>query len=117
MVAQNKLRDARERAAPSAPNMMMTLPPQSYDSIYNFKTDEELGFWDIKYDDLVLGEFLGKGAFGEVFVCHLGASSGAVKMAVKFFKGNNSTDSQEEFVKETDFMKKLSHPFVLQFYG
>ena len=86
------------------------LPPQSY---------EGLGFWDIKYDDLILGEFLGKGSFGEVFVCHLGASSGAVKMAVKFLKSkdNNSADLQEEFMKETDFMKKLSHPFVVQLYG
>ena len=96
MVAQNELRDSRERANASEQAIATELN---------------------RYDDLVLGEFLGKGAFGEVFVCHLGASSGAAKMAVKFLKGNSSTDSQEEFVKETDFMKKLSHPFVLQFYG
>ena len=86
------------------------LPPQSY---------EELGFWDIKFDDLTLGKQLGKGSFGEVFVCHLGATGEAVKMAVKFLKAkdNSNVDLQEEFVKETNFMKALSHPYVVKLYG
>ena len=83
------------------------LPPQSY---------EESGY--IEPSDLIIGNQLGKGSFGEVFECFL-STNDEMKLAIKFFKAkdNNYRDQRDEFDKEISFMKRLAHQYVVQFYG
>ena len=68
--------------------------------------------------DLTIGKQLGEGSFGRVFECFL-SSDTKNKLAIKFLKltDNSSLDMLDEFYKETNFMKTLSHQYVVQFYG
>ena len=82
------------------------LPPQSY---------EESGY--IEPSDLIIGNQLGKGSFGEVFECFL-STDDEMKLEIKFLKAkDNNRDQRDEFDKETRFMKSLAHRYVVQFYG
>ncbi|KAH8949077.1 hypothetical protein BDL97_10G011500 [Sphagnum fallax] len=66
----------------------------------------------IEYDDVKLGDFLGKGAFGAVFKCeYLGE-----KAAAKVFTASKPT--QVDIVqREAKLQARLPHPNVVQFIG
>ena len=75
-------------------------------------------FWNITADSIVLGEQLGTGHFGKVFAGHFQHNTDC-QVAIKFLKSNgaNFQTADNEFRKETTFMKKLNHQFIVQLLG
>jgi hypothetical protein len=66
----------------------------------------------IEYDDVKLGDFLGKGSFGAVFRCEFLGE----KVAAKVFAASRPT--QVNIVqKEAKLQARLQHPNVVQFIG
>lgn len=72
----------------------------------------EAAGWAIRMNDLKLGEVLGKGEFGDVF---LGSLHGR-KVAVKKLKDSNSKAAQD-FLTEASLMTSLRHKNLVQLLG
>ncbi|KAH9298620.1 hypothetical protein KI387_030302, partial [Taxus chinensis] len=69
---------------------------------------------EILWEDLVLGEPIGKGCFGVVFHALWYGSD----VAVKCFSGHDySNEILHDFKKEVSIMKRLRHPNVVLFMG
>jgi serine/threonine protein kinase len=66
----------------------------------------------IEYDDVELGDLLGKGSFGAVFKCEFLGE----KAAANFFTASRPT--QVDIVqKEAKLQARFQHPNVVQFIG
>eukprot|EP00794_Sanderia_malayensis_P014100 gene14100-15573_t len=80
----------------------------------SFKIEEEQNSQVFRPSDLVYGECIGKGFFGDVIkVTH--SRTGEV-MVMKQLK-KVSKDSEETFLNEVQLLKSLKHPNVLGFIG
>jgi len=66
----------------------------------------------IEYDDVKLGDFLGKGPFGAVSKCEFLGEKGAAKV----FTASNPTEV-DIVQKEAKLQARLQHPNVVQFIG
>jgi len=66
----------------------------------------------IEYDDVKLGDFLGKGSFGAVFKCEFLGE----KAAAKVFTASRRTEV-DIVQKEARLQARLQHPNVVQFIG
>ncbi len=66
----------------------------------------------IEYDDVKLGEFLGRGSFGAVFKCEFLGE----KAAAKVFTASRPTEV-DTVQKEAKLQARLQHPNVVQFIG
>ncbi|ELP94003.1 map3k delta-1 protein kinase, putative [Entamoeba invadens IP1] len=81
-----------------------------YNKLKNKTDDEEY----ISAEDVVLGDLLGSGSYGNVY----SALWRGQEIAVKLIPTKDMLqDNVLQFTKEVQLMKKLRHPCVLQFFG
>ncbi|KAL1201635.1 putative serine/threonine-protein kinase SIS8 [Cardamine amara subsp. amara] len=69
---------------------------------------------DIRWEDLQLGDEVGRGSFAAV---HRGVWNGSDVAIKVYFEGDHNGMTLTECKKEINFMKKLRHPNVLLFMG
>ncbi|XP_074582288.1 putative serine/threonine-protein kinase SIS8 [Curcuma longa] len=70
--------------------------------------------FEIAWEDIILGERIGLGSFGEVYHGDWHGTEVAVK---RFLHQDISSDALEEFISEVRIMKRLRHPNVVLFMG
>lgn len=75
---------------------------------------EDVAEWEIPWEELVIGERIGLGSYGEVYHGDWHGTEVAVK---KFLEQDISGDALEEFRSEVRLMKRMRHPNVVLFMG
>ncbi|XP_073109883.1 probable serine/threonine-protein kinase SIS8 isoform X2 [Elaeis guineensis] len=75
---------------------------------------DDVAEFEIPWEDIILGERIGLGSFGEVYRGEWHGTEVAVK---KFLHQEISSDALEEFRSEVRIMKRLRHPNVVLFMG
>ncbi|MCO5550891.1 hypothetical protein L7F22_004385 [Adiantum nelumboides] len=78
------------------------------------KVLEDVAEWEIPWEELVIGERIGLGSYGEVYRGDWHGTEVAVK---KFLDQDISGDFLEEFRSEVRLMKRMRHPNVVLFMG
>ncbi|XP_042904175.1 proto-oncogene tyrosine-protein kinase ROS isoform X2 [Parasteatoda tepidariorum] len=94
-------------------------------ALYNLNdmlpSDEEfLSLPQIHKDQIVAMEFLGSGAFGEVYsgiVYGLSSEAPILKIAIKTLKKGATEHEKDEFIKEAKLMSNFKHEHILQLLG
>ncbi|MED6120786.1 Serine/threonine-protein kinase edr1 [Stylosanthes scabra] len=76
--------------------------------------DVDVSECEIPWEDLVIGERIGLGSYGEVFLADWNGTEVAVK---KFLEQDFSGDALNEFKREVRIMRRLRHPNVVLFIG
>ncbi|ONI04744.1 hypothetical protein PRUPE_6G337600 [Prunus persica] len=76
--------------------------------------DVDVGESEIPWEDLVIGERIGLGSYGEVYHADWNGTEVAVK---KFLDQDFSGAALAEFKREVRIMRKLRHPNVVLFMG
>ncbi|KAL2791032.1 tyrosine-protein kinase Fes/Fps isoform 3, partial [Daubentonia madagascariensis] len=71
--------------------------------------------WALNHEDLVLGEQIGRGNFGEVFSGRLRADNTLV--AVKSCRETLPPDLKAKFLQEARILKQYSHPNIVRLIG
>ncbi|KAM5292885.1 tyrosine-protein kinase Fes/Fps isoform 4-T4 [Ctenodactylus gundi] len=71
--------------------------------------------WVLNHEDLVLGEQIGRGNFGEVFSGRLRADNTPV--AVKSCRETLPPDLKAKFLQEARILKQYSHPNIVRLIG
>ncbi|KAM6202067.1 tyrosine-protein kinase Fes/Fps isoform 3-T3 [Rhynchocyon petersi] len=71
--------------------------------------------WALNHEDLVLGEQIGRGNFGEVFSGRLRADNTLV--AVKSCRETLHPDLKAKFLQEARILKQYSHPNIVRLIG
>uniref|UniRef100_A0ABI7Y9I2 Tyrosine-protein kinase n=1 Tax=Felis catus TaxID=9685 RepID=A0ABI7Y9I2_FELCA len=71
--------------------------------------------WVLNHEDLVLGEQIGRGNFGEVFSGRLRADNTLV--AVKSCRETLPPDIKAKFLQEAKILKQYSHPNIVRLIG
>uniref|UniRef100_A0A8D2EL61 Tyrosine-protein kinase n=1 Tax=Theropithecus gelada TaxID=9565 RepID=A0A8D2EL61_THEGE len=71
--------------------------------------------WVLNHEDLVLGEQIGRGNFGEVFSGRLRADNTLV--AVKSCRETLPPDIKAKFLQEARILKQYSHPNIVRLIG
>ncbi|XP_061349438.1 serine/threonine-protein kinase EDR1-like [Gastrolobium bilobum] len=93
-------------------------PSLSIDSITNrvdqVLDDVDVGECEIPWEDLVIGERIGLGSYGEVYHADWNGTEVAVK---KFLDQDFSGAALSEFKREVRIMRRLRHPNVVLFMG
>ncbi|KAK4016061.1 hypothetical protein OUZ56_031022 [Daphnia magna] len=84
--------------------------------------DQELALLPhIRFEDLLITKFLGRGAFGEVFegtTCNLpGSNQYHTKVAVKTLRKGATDQEKGEFLKEAILMSQFKHKHILRLLG
>ncbi|KAI5071494.1 hypothetical protein GOP47_0013745 [Adiantum capillus-veneris] len=78
------------------------------------KVLEDVAEWEIPWEELVVGERIGLGSYGEVYHGVWHGTEVAVK---KFLDQDISGDALKEFRREVQLMKRMRHPNVVLFMG
>lgn len=94
-------------------------PSSSFDYVTNrvdssILDDVDVGECEIPWEDLVLGERIGLGSYGEVYHADWNGTEVAVK---KFLDQDFSGAALSEFKREVRIMRRLRHPNVVLFMG
>lgn len=76
--------------------------------------DVDVGECEISWEDLVIGERIGLGSYGEVYHADWNGTEVAVK---KFLDQDFSGAALDEFKREVRIMRRLRHPNVVLFMG
>ncbi|XP_053134353.1 tyrosine-protein kinase Fer-like [Hemicordylus capensis] len=71
--------------------------------------------WDLNYNDVILGEFLGSGNFGEVYSGRLAYDNTPV--AVKTCRGCLDPETKEKFLMEARILRQCCHPNIVRIIG
>ncbi|XP_008292188.1 tyrosine-protein kinase Fes/Fps [Stegastes partitus] len=71
--------------------------------------------WVLDHDDIVLGHFIGRGNFGEVYSGHLRSDNTPV--AVKSCKENLAPEHKNKFLMEARILKHYNHPNIVKLIG
>mmetsp|Transcript_26275 Transcript_26275/g.81843 ORF Transcript_26275/g.81843 Transcript_26275/m.81843 type:complete len:499 (-) Transcript_26275:129-1625(-) len=69
--------------------------------------------WEVDMSEVTIGDFVGEGAFGEVYR----GEWGGVQLAVKMLKTDVDRETKARFLKEVGIMSTLHHPNVVMFLG
>ncbi|KAL6493388.1 Serine/threonine-protein kinase edr1 [Orobanche gracilis] len=83
-------------------------------SLDHVDTEIDVGECEIVWEDLVLGERIGLGSYGEVYHADWNGTEVAVK---KFLDQDFSGAALDEFKREVRIMRRLRHPNVVLFMG
>ncbi|XP_010917753.1 serine/threonine-protein kinase EDR1 [Elaeis guineensis] len=75
---------------------------------------DDVSEWEILWEDLVIGERIGLGSYGEVYRADWNGTEVAVK---KFLDQDFYGDALDEFRSEVRIMRRLRHPNVVLFMG
>ncbi|PKU80100.1 serine/threonine-protein kinase EDR1-like [Dendrobium catenatum] len=75
---------------------------------------DDVAEWEIPWEDLVIGERIGLGSYGEVYRADWNDKEVAVK---KFLDQDFYGDALDEFRSEVRIMRRLRHPNVVLFMG
>ncbi|XP_045156725.1 tyrosine-protein kinase CSK-like isoform X1 [Mercenaria mercenaria] len=91
---------------------LITPLPKQGGNFFSVSPEEfALGGWTIKLDDLVIGELIGKGEFGDV---HKGLYKGKA-VAIKKLKDDNR--AAQSFLREASLMTSVRHPNLVSLIG
>ncbi|XP_063305002.1 tyrosine-protein kinase Fes/Fps [Pelobates fuscus] len=71
--------------------------------------------WVLEHEDVILGERIGRGNFGEVYSGRLNADNTPV--AVKTCKETLPPDLKDKFLQEARILKQYSHPNIVKLIG
>ncbi|KAG7468165.1 hypothetical protein MATL_G00139880 [Megalops atlanticus] len=71
--------------------------------------------WVLEHDDVILGQHIGRGNFGEVYSGRL--CSDNTPVAVKTCRDNLSPDLKSKFLMEARILKQYDHPNIVKLIG
>ncbi|XP_006629143.1 tyrosine-protein kinase Fes/Fps [Lepisosteus oculatus] len=71
--------------------------------------------WVLDHDDVILGEHIGRGNFGEVYSGRL--QSDNTPVAVKTCRANLPADLKNKFLMEARILKQYDHPNIVKLIG
>ncbi|KAK2920248.1 tyrosine-protein kinase Fes/Fps isoform X2 [Channa argus] len=71
--------------------------------------------WVLEHDDIILGQLIGRGNFGEVYRGHLRTDN--IPVAVKSCKENLAPEHKNKFLMEARILKKYDHPNIVKLIG
>ncbi|XP_041647502.1 tyrosine-protein kinase Fes/Fps [Cheilinus undulatus] len=71
--------------------------------------------WVLDHDDIVLGQLIGRGNFGEVYSGQLRSDNSPV--AVKSCKENLAPEHKNKFLMEARILKQYNHPNIVRLIG
>ncbi|KAF3454366.1 hypothetical protein FNV43_RR04813 [Rhamnella rubrinervis] len=94
-----------------SPNSSVESIRNSVDQVFD---DVDVGECEIPWEDLVIGERIGLGSYGEVYHADWNGTEVAVK---KFLDQDFSGAALAEFKREVRIMRRLRHPNVVLFMG
>ncbi|XP_020574240.1 serine/threonine-protein kinase EDR1-like, partial [Phalaenopsis equestris] len=75
---------------------------------------DDVAEWELPWEDLIIGERIGLGSYGEVYCADWNGTEVAVK---KFLDQDFYGDALDEFRSEVRIMRRLRHPNVVLFMG
>ncbi|XP_042412344.1 serine/threonine-protein kinase EDR1-like isoform X1 [Zingiber officinale] len=75
---------------------------------------DDVANWEIRWEELIIGERIGLGSYGEVYRADWNGEEVAVK---KFLDQDFYGDALDEFRSEVRIMRRLRHPNVVLFMG
>ncbi|XP_068658358.1 probable serine/threonine-protein kinase SIS8 [Aristolochia californica] len=84
------------------------------ESMKSYITLDDVSEWEIQWEDIILGDRIGLGSYGEVYRGEWHGTEVAVK---RFLDQDISGDALAEFRSEVRIMKRLRHPNVVLFMG
>ncbi|KAJ9180154.1 hypothetical protein P3X46_008433 [Hevea brasiliensis] len=96
---------------PESPSSSVDSTRNRVDQIFD---DVDVGECEIPWEDLVIGERIGLGSYGEVYHADWNGTEVAVK---KFLDQDFSGAALAEFKREVRIMRRLRHPNVVLFMG
>ncbi|TKY52160.1 Serine/threonine-protein kinase EDR1 [Spatholobus suberectus] len=96
---------------PESPSSSIASTTNRVDQILD---DVDVGECEIPWEDLVIGERIGLGSYGEVYHADWNGTEVAVK---KFLDQDFSGAALSEFKREVRIMRRLRHPNVVLFMG
>ncbi|MCD7456362.1 Serine/threonine-protein kinase edr1 [Datura stramonium] len=94
---------------PENPTSSGYVGPSQVDPVF-----DDVGDCEIPWEDLVIGERIGLGSYGEVYHADWNGTEVAVK---KFLDQDFSGAALAEFKREVRIMRRLRHPNVVRFMG
>uniref|UniRef100_A0A7N6ATU8 Tyrosine-protein kinase n=1 Tax=Anabas testudineus TaxID=64144 RepID=A0A7N6ATU8_ANATE len=71
--------------------------------------------WVLEHDDIILGQLIGRGNFGEVYCGRLRSDNKPV--AVKSCKENLAPEHKSKFLMEARILKQYDHPNIVKLIG
>ncbi|XP_034535439.1 tyrosine-protein kinase Fes/Fps [Notolabrus celidotus] len=71
--------------------------------------------WVLEHDDIILGQLIGRGNFGEVYSGHMRSDNSPV--AVKSCKESLAPEHKNKFLMEARILKQYDHPNIVRLIG
>ncbi|XP_022155390.1 serine/threonine-protein kinase EDR1 [Momordica charantia] len=96
---------------PGSPSLSIDPSYNRFEQVYD---DVDVGECEIQWEDLIIGERIGLGSYGEVYHADWNGTEVAVK---KFLDQDFSGAALAEFKREVLIMRQLRHPNVVLFMG
>ncbi|XP_008450756.2 serine/threonine-protein kinase EDR1 [Cucumis melo] len=96
---------------PGSPSPLVNPSSNRFEQVYD---DVDVGQCEIQWEDLVIGERIGLGSYGEVYHADWNDTEVAVK---KFLDQDFSGAALAEFKREVLIMRQLRHPNIVLFMG